>query len=233
MTTQVAQPMKLAPAAAAATPDPSTLSARERIRLHVQRNIQQQQQQAAAAQKQAQSAPVQVAAHRKRSLAEATGGVRQVREAAVDWEETNTPPSAPVGSPDLSMGHPSKRRELACEEAYTEGMDEARFREDDEEADQEDLACPSPPLGMMPARIDGALDTSLEGPEIYANPEEARSRTASPGKDMPFDSPPFEQQEDENWSASSDVAEATSSSAEVVEVADDWVKGLYAMEGMK
>lgn len=235
--------MKLAGTAAASTPDPSTLSARDRIRLHVQRNLQQQQA-AAALKQQSQSSAPQAPANRKRPLSEVTGPAQLVPKTAMaasdEWDETNTPPtSAPSVSPDNVLIHPNKRRVGVDDAAYHDNMDEARYREDDEDAEApEDLSCHSPPHGMLAARIDGVLD---DGPDLYAHPEpESRSGTQSPtgaGKDLGLcDSPPYENHQDENWVAGADAeaaphhheVSATSPGQCIEAVADDdWVAGMF------
>mmetsp|Transcript_265 Transcript_265/g.595 ORF Transcript_265/g.595 Transcript_265/m.595 type:complete len:263 (+) Transcript_265:292-1080(+) len=255
MAPQVAA-VKVAPAAAAAQPDAATMSARDRIRLHVQKNLQMQQQQQAQQQAQQQRAGGASAGVKKANAVESLqtkaapsrkrphDDTRSNGDGSPTWE-TNTPPS----------GVPIEESELAPKRSRRQGLDGCGpGGSDGEDGDEygdnvDDMPSPSPQQGMMAPGIDSSLNLSLEmsGGSIFqhsnddGHADEERvqvlGRAESGGVPSPgeqaaagFDSPPCEV----SWNGAEAPVEATVEPVAGPEghVDDDWVKGLYDMEGL-
>uniref|UniRef100_A0A7S0YUC4 Uncharacterized protein n=2 Tax=Hemiselmis tepida TaxID=464990 RepID=A0A7S0YUC4_9CRYP len=236
------------PAAAEAQPDPATMSARDRIRMHVQKNLQKQQQQQALQQQQAKAGgggvsskkahgalhslqvPVTAPARKR-----AHGDTRSSGDGSPTWE-TNTPPSGLSAEEEAS----GKRRRRADDE----GLGGSDTESAGDFCDTEDgMAGPSPQQGMMGAGIDHALNESLGelgGAPLFENPHddgphERVHRVSSPGgaaeEASGFDSPPCEVGCFGGEVTVGAAAEPTAGPGGVVD--DEWVKGLYDMEGME
>lgn len=222
-------------AAANAGPDPATLSARERIRLHVQRNIQQQaaaqqaklQQDASTSEgmkkgAHEQSKPPPLAASRKRGYAAAAGESGRDGEGSPTWE-TNTPPSG------LSIDAPPAKRSRAG------GLYEGEEDDDYNEEEQDELrGSDSPPRGMSVSSIEAPIDF---GTTMYTNPTENEDVEAPATGLGLCDSPPACEV---SWNGSEVAAEPEANTSLNANgshhhhpVDEDWVKGLYDMEGME
>mmetsp|Transcript_15356 Transcript_15356/g.38594 ORF Transcript_15356/g.38594 Transcript_15356/m.38594 type:complete len:272 (-) Transcript_15356:423-1238(-) len=248
------------PPAAAAQPDPATMSARDRIRMHVQKNLQKQQQQQQQQQQQEQqqqargggggaSAASKKAQHGGASLdtlqlpAAAPARKRQHGETEARSSgggsptfETNTPPSG------LSVEEEVGARKRSRQD--DSGMGGSDGEDGDDFGDTDDgMPGPSPQQGMMAAGIDATLNESLgemggttmfENPHEHGGPHERLQGVPSPGGaedgSSGFDSPPCEV----GWSGGEVAVEAASvpSAGPGGVVDDEWVKGLYDMEGL-
>lgn len=226
-----------------ANPDPATLSARERIRLHVQRNIQQQAQQAqlqlqqpvlgGARRGQVQDISKVNPASRKRSISAEDAHSRG--DGSPTWE-TNTPPSG------LSIDvQPTKRSRGDLGEGLYDGN-----HSDDEYNEESRLRgpSPSPPRDMLTHHHNGDMDPAMNmglfNPPVDEGVDDTEA-AGSRGLGL-CDSPPCEV----SWNGSDthhpepvadqslNVDQSLNASGSLaVPVDEDWVKGLYDMEGME
>jgi len=236
------------PSAAAAQPDPATMSARDRIRMHVQKNLQKQQQQQQALQQQQSrtggGAPSKKA-HGLNNLQLPTSAPARKRpyeetrtsgDGSPTWE-TNTPPSGLSVEEEACT---NKRRR-----AEDGGLGGSDVEDGDDFGDTDDgMAGPSPQQGMLATdsgligsfgEIGGA--TLFENPHDDGTPHERVHQVVSPPgaaaeeASSGFDSPPCETGWTEGDVPVGAPSEPAAGPGGVVD--DEWVKGLYDMEGME